>query len=226
MTRWSRAKLVFVCLTLGAAFGQNELWTVQTAAHRDFRDAQSVAGSLVGLGFDAYTEFAMDQGRQFVRVRIGCFTGRSAAADLAEAIGARITAEAVPVPLTPQAAVVGCVRVDIGFRKPAVWRQLVADNTAFVVEVAGATATITHSGFGWQLSQGTVRVLAEPTSGASEQFLQSFPNGLPVVQVVTSRGPVTLCPGRLLDVVARVAIVEQERAVVACLLEAVPAGTN
>jgi hypothetical protein len=190
-------------------------WTVQVVALRDYREAQSVVAELEGLGFDAYSEFAMSGGRQFVRVRVGCFTGRSAAADLAAAMASVVTGDAVAVPITSGADIAACVEVDIGFLKPSSWRQLGLGIGRFEVEIGGETAEIAHTGERWAIRQEGGEPPSEPLR---LRFRQSAANGLPVVQVETDAGAMNLCPGRLLAEVADAAIVEQADAVVACRL--------
>lgn len=209
---------VVLLLCGGFAVGQAGGWTIQVMALRDYSEAASVVTDLEELGFDAYSEFAMRDGRQFVRVRVGCFAGREAAADLASAMASVVTKDAVPVPITQGADIAACVEIDIGFLKPSSWRQLGSGSGRFEVVVGGEAAQVAHTGERWSVlqSQAETPATIEPASQAS--FHQAATNGLAIVQIVTERGPFNLCRGLLLAQVADAAIVERGDAVVACRL--------
>src|SRR5690606_15550056 len=100
------------------------LWSVQVVALRDFREAQAAVTELRVLEFDAYTEFAMSDGQQYVRVRTGCFTTREAAESLANVMRGHITADAEAVEMTPGASVSGCVDEEVGFLSSYAWQLL------------------------------------------------------------------------------------------------------
>jgi hypothetical protein len=212
---WRTIVALLLLAAGGLAVAQAGGWTVQVVALRDFREAQSVVAQLGGIGFDSYSEFAMSGGRQYVRVRVGCFTGRDAADDLAEAMATVVTGDAVAVPITPGADIAACVEVDIGFLKPSSWRQLGAGSGRFEVMIGGETAEIAHTGERWTIRQEEGGPAAGPVR---QRFRQSAANGLAVVQVETANGPLNLCPGTLLAEVADAAIVERHDAVVACRL--------
>lgn len=207
-----------------AVLAQAGAWTVQVMALRDYREAQNVVASLAALGFDAYSDFAMRDGEQFVRVRVGCFAGRDGADTLAAAMASVVTGEAVAVPLEPGAAIQACVEVEIGFLTHIDWRQTAAGAGHFEVEIGGETALLTYTGQRWQVLQESG---AAPTPGpaAASLFAQVSANGLPMVQARTPSGPFNLCPGRLLAEVADAVIVERNDAVVACRL-LTPAGSR
>src|SRR5690606_6621355 len=105
------AALAALSLSLAAAQGE---WAVQVVALRDYREAQAASAQLLALGFPSYLEFAMNQGRQFVRVRVGCYTSREAAEAMAAALRGHVTADAQPVELSPGAAVPGCTEESVG----------------------------------------------------------------------------------------------------------------
>jgi hypothetical protein len=141
-------------LILGNALA--EQWTVQTVAHRDYRNATSVQEELFGLGFDAYIDFAVTNNEQFARVRVGCFDSREAAERFAEGLLGSVTREAVPVPLefTTGTTPLYCLKRDIGFIVPAAWRQLEAGHrVVFEVTTLTSSALIIHDGSKWRLYQ-------------------------------------------------------------------------
>lgn len=133
-----------------------EQWTVQTVAHRDYRNATSVQEELFGLGFDAYIDFAVTNNEQFARVRVGCFDSREAAQSFAQGLLGSVTREAVPVPLefTTGTPPLYCLKRDIGFIVPAAWRQLEAGHrVVFEVTTLTSSARIVHDGKKWRLFQ-------------------------------------------------------------------------
>lgn len=150
-----RPLLACALLTLcGAAAA--ERWTVQTIAHRDFRNAQSVQQELIALGFDAYVDFATSGGVQFARVRVGCFDSREAAVRFAEGLAGSVTREAVAVPLEIASGFNPnyCLRREVGFIVPESWRQLEAGHrVVFEVTTLGNRALIVHDGRSWRLYQ-------------------------------------------------------------------------
>lgn len=200
-------------------------WSVQTVALRDFREAQESAAALKRQGFDAFTEFAMDNGLQFVRVRVGCYLTREAAEMMAAAFRGRITAAAVVVEATPDAPVTGCVRMDVGFLKPAAWDEVTAVDgahaPAFRVEVAGILAHVTHDGLRWRVLQEGEDVPQVSVALPAARFSQATVAGVQLVSLEAPGGPVHLCPGHLVSSVGSVAISEQGEALVACSLEPV-----
>jgi hypothetical protein len=196
-------------------------WSVQTVALRDFREAQEAADSLKGQGFDAFTEFAMDNGLQFVRVRVGCYLTRDAAEMMATALRGRITDAAVVVEATPGSPVAGCVRVEIGFLKPVSWDEVEVQGAApaFRVEVAGIPAHVTHDGERWRVLQEGEDVPQVNGALPASRFSQATVAGVRLVSLEAPGGPVLLCPGLLVNSVGSVAISEQVEALVACSLE-------
>lgn len=203
-------------LSLGAAAAQQD-WAVQVVALRDYREAQAAGAQLQGLGFPAYLEFAMNEGQQFVRVRVGCFTSRDAADAMAAALRGHVTADAQPVELSPGAAVPGCIDESVGFLSGYDW-QLV-DGTgpvAFGVSVAGVPATVVHDGERWRMVQQ-----GEPTPGVSPAagpgtVVQRSVGGADFAVLESDGADVVLCPGELVAQVGGVAIVERGDVMVAC----------
>lgn len=200
---------------------QSEYWSVQTVALRDLREAQLTAAALRQSGFDAFTEFAMDSGLQFVRVRVGCYTSREAAEIMAAALRGRITDAAVVVEATLDAPVAGCVHMEVGFLKPVLWDEVHRSDTApaFRVVVAGIEAHVTHTGQRWRvLQEGEEVPLIDPAL-PSARFSQVTVGGVFLIGVEAPGGQVLLCPGVLVNTVGSVAISEQGDALVACSLE-------
>lgn len=200
------------------------LWSVQTVALRDFREAEATAAELKRQGFDAFTEFAMDNGLQFVRVRVGCYLTRDAAEVMAAALRGRITDTAAVVEATPDSPVAGCVRMEVGFLKPGRWDavDVAGAAPAFRVQVAGIEAHIAHTGERWRVLQEGEDVPSAALSLPAARFSQATIAGVGLIRFEAPGGAILLCPGVLVDSVGNVAISEQGDAVVACSLE--PAG--
>lgn len=216
--------LVLAALACGAhAQAQDAagFWSVQTVALRDLREAQSTAAALKQRGFDAYTEFAMDAGLQFVRVRVGCFVDRAAAESMVFALRGRITDTAAVVEATPGAPVAGCVSMSVGFLKPAMWDEVASPGLApaFKVQVAGIEAHVAHTGVTWRVLQDGEAVPPVDPALPTARFSQTEVAGVRLVSLMTPAGSVILCPGVLVTSVGNVAITEQGEALVACSLE-------
>jgi hypothetical protein len=200
-----------------------EAWTVQTVALRDYGEAQAVADDLRGLGFAAYTEFAMHQGRQWVRVRVGCWFGREGAEGVAEILRALVTDEAVAVPLTP-AAPVRCVDIEVGFIKPERYLpvHLPGELPTYRIEIADHVAHVRHDGEAWRVLQGEdePEPVAAPRNGTT--YRTGELRGYAVVLVIDDGTASVFCPGRLVAQVADVAVVDWANAIVACMPAAEP----
>jgi hypothetical protein len=194
-------------------------WTVQVVALRDFREAQAAVTELKVLEFDAYTEFSMLEGQQYVRVRTGCFTTRDGAEALATVMRGRVTAEAEAVEITPGAPVRGCVEEDVGFLNSYDW-ELMSRSTgvpSFRVTISGVIARLVHDGRRWTVLQGDGEPQAERASdAATARIVQRRVGGTPFAALDSLPGPVLLCPGTLVTTVADVAIVERTDVIVAC----------
>jgi len=201
-----------------------ETWTVQTVAFRDYRSALAIIESLETLGLDAYTEFAMYKNLQYTRVRIGCFTSKEAATRFARSLAGRITAEAVPLPMTPGARIHGCVDMDIGFLKPSFWRIAAVDPAAitFEVKVAGQQAFVRHDGRSWRVLQRPEAPEPQPQL-IQRDFRQRFANGVAMVGTTVANQQLLVCGGKLLWQANGVAVVEQADAIVACRVQPSPA---
>ncbi|HZJ08443.1 MAG TPA: SPOR domain-containing protein [Trueperaceae bacterium] len=144
-TRLALFGLALAMLAATAGAYAQERWAVQVVALRDYREAQAAADDLRTLGFEAYTEFAMLDAQQWVRVRVGCFASREAADAMAEALRARITAQAQAVELSPGAKLSGCTQEVVGFLNAYGWRLVDDDGpVTFSVTVAGVPATVAH----------------------------------------------------------------------------------
>lgn len=192
-------------------------WAIQVVALRDYREAQAQVASLRTLGFTAYTEFAMLDAQQWVRVRIGCFASREAADAMAVALRARITAEAQAVELSAGALVPGCTEEVVGFLNAYDWRLIDdAGPVMFAVTVANVTATVAHDGNRWRVVQedDQIQLPVVATPGAS--FEPRRIGGVPFVSLMTGTETVVVCPGELVASIGDVAIVERGDQLVAC----------
>lgn len=200
----------------GAAFAQSA-WAVQTVALRDYVEAQSAVNQLANLGFPAYTEFAMDRGRQFVRVRVGCYDTREAADAMAQALRGHVTAEAQAVELTPGALSPGCVSESIGFLNGYGWR-LVSDAgpVSFEVLVAGVPATVVHDGERWRMVQDGGELPPLSAATPDGRYVSASVGGSAFAVLETAGARYVVCPGALLAQAGDAAIVERGDTVVAC----------
>jgi hypothetical protein len=199
-----------------AAHGE-EAWTIQTVALRDLSEARAMAADLRGLGFAAYTEFAMHQGRQWVRVRVGCWIGREGADGVVEILRALVTDEAVAVPVTPGAPV-RCVAIDVGFIKPASYLpvHLSGELPTYRIEVADHVAYVRHDGDGWTVLQGEDEPPPVAAPRGDAPYRTGELRGFAVVLVMDDGEATVFCPGRLVAQVAEVAVVDWANAIVSC----------
>lgn len=208
----------------GVASAQDDRWSVQVIALRDFREAQLLSAELKQFGLDAYTEFAMQDGLQFVRVRIGCYAGRDAAEAVALIIRGRLTAEAEPVELTPGAQVRACSEQVVGFLDDYSWRYLGSGDgmPTFAVTVAGMAAKLVHDGTHWSVVQDGDAAPAPATAAQAARFAQRRYSGVLLVAQLRQSDELMVCPGSLIATVGEWALVDRGDAVVACRL--VPMG--
>lgn len=228
-----------LALLLATTANAQDRWAVQVVALRDYREAQATASDLRTLGFDAYTEFAMLDAQQWVRVRIGCYDSREAADAMAETLRTRITAQAQAVASSAGARVPGCTQETVGFLNAYGW-QLLDDSgpVTFGVTVAGVAATVAHDGDRWRVVQdgGELPAAAVPAAAAggadagtanasataaaaratTPTFKQLRVGGIAFVGLDSAPGPLVLCPGELVASVADVAVVVRGDMLVAC----------
>jgi len=222
-----RRRLAAVAACLGGALllavCSAQSWAVQTVAVRDFREARLAAQQLSQLGFDAYTEFTMHQGLQFVRVRVGCFATREAAEAMTLLLAGRVTQQAEVVEFTPGAPVLGCVEKEVGFLHGYDWRLLRTGEPEvsaplFGVTVAGVEARLAHDGQRWLVLQGEAEAPLVNPNLRRVDFDQVFVAGAGGVALQSLPGPVIICPGRLIAQVGEWAIIDRPGAVIACRL--------
>ncbi|MEX2535779.1 MAG: SPOR domain-containing protein [Trueperaceae bacterium] len=216
---------LFLVLLLFGSLAVGQGWTVQTAAFQDFRQASGQVGELRELGFDAYTEFVMEEGQQFSRVRIGCFSSRQAAAAYARVLRGNVTAEAVAQPLSQGADTQACVTTVTGFVKPRLWSvQRTGTDIVFRVELGGQVGFLRHQGVAWQFTH-SLPAQREATPAGQARFREVEMGGLTLIQARLSDGsPVNACHGRLLWQRGLTSVVERTNTVVACLVEETASG--
>lgn len=212
--------IAFTALLLMLQAGMTENWTVQTAAFHDYRQASEQVSELRELGFDAYSEFTMQEGRQYVRVRIGCFTSREAAVSYAGDIRGRITAAAVAQPISAGASGRPCVQFDPGFVKPHRWELLrQGADVLFRVELAGQVGFLQHDGASWRFLHEPP---AQPTANADgkQQFRQVRIGGLKMAQAqLRDASLLNACGGSILWQHGSTVIVERASSVIACVVD-------
>lgn len=222
----TRASLILLfLLSVGCVFANG--WTVQTAAFQDYRQATSQAAELLALGFDAYLEFVMQDGKQYTRVRIGCYRERASAEAVAKELAGRITVEAAAQPLTENARTRACVTWDTGFLKPQRWEltRRGAD-VVFRVEVGGHVGYLSHDGQAWRLDHRMPPRLTV-TAPTGLEFREEQLGGLTLVQAILGDGSaLNVCSGRLLWHSGNSAVVERTNSVIACLVEELPVGSR
>jgi len=217
--RWAvLAAMLLVALGMASASAQSGAWTVQTVALRDLRQADTAVAQLRNLGFEAYDEFAMSDGKQFVRVRVGCYTDRAAAQAAATALAKHVTEQAVPTELSAGAKPDRCIREDVGFLKPAAWKRVEAADglPTFRVRVADRSADVVFDGSAWRVVQDGA---GRPATGAvarSASFVVARPGGVAWVAEEVPSGTRLLCPGTLIGHAGEAAIVDRTGEVVAC----------
>lgn len=211
--RCRAAVLLALALGWGSAAHAQGFWGVQTVALRDYREARGVAAGLALHGLPAYTEFAMQNGLQFVRVRVGCVDDREVADAWAELLVRSLVAEAVVVLLDePPPAEVACVAAEVGFRTSVPWSLVSApgDVPVFEVAVAGHRAYLEFDGGAWRIWQG---VAPTAVAAAPARVVATQVAGHDVVRTLDGD---LLCPGRLLVAVGDAAVVALGDAVVGC----------
>lgn len=219
MSRLRAARLA--CALAGwlacALAAAQEVWTVQTVALRDLREARGMAAELQLHGLPAYTEFTMQAGLQYVRVRVGCYLDRDTAEAWAGLLrGGGVVNEAVPVVMdgAPPAGL-DCVTADVGFRKPEQWSLVsgAGELPVFEVLVAGHPAYLRFDGERWRVWQGRPPAPEPLPEAANTLTMQWWGQS-----IVRMRGGAFLCPGRLLAGLRDAAVVDRGDAVVACRL--------
>ena len=219
MWRWA----VVLLIIAGVAVADEPWWTVQTVALRDHSQAQHTAAALQDHGFPAYIEFSMNDGLQYSRVRVGCFTARDGARALAEVLRSGITNDAVVVEASAEFQRSGraCTEFQTGFVKPGAWSFLGTngDLAIFEVIIGSSTAYVAHNGQTWQVLQpgevdlGAIQVETLPRTWREDQVAGS--SQALIMKRVENTWWYT-CRGNLLGVFRDIAFVETNRSVVSC----------
>ncbi len=217
----SRYLLIAHCSLLITFFipAQAQLWTIQTAAFRDYRDAIAAVDQLKTQGFEAYSEFAMgDDSQQYTRVRIGCFDSKETADLTVQRLLGAYTKEAASVALTPGTPIPTCLSRSIGFVTPSTWYIYIttSDYAVFMVDFQGKQAFLKFDGTTWQMGQnlselGVTATGSSPGSGYFSEVAAS-----PYPQIIYSNGtPLFVTQGRLLWQRYDVAVIAEGDIVVA-----------
>ena len=198
-----------------------ESWTIQTVAFPDYRQALGTVEELQALGFDAYTEFTISSdGRQFARVRIGCFTDRHGAELFARSIRDAVTQHAVVQPLNAGAEVSFCLNSEVGFLKPGSWTVERQNDLEIVfrVQVAGHTGYIRRADGQWQLLPEPLDLPAAslPASKGRGMFRQVTAAGVAAVATQLDGNARIACLGTLLWQNGAIAVVERASTVITC----------
>jgi hypothetical protein len=202
---------------LSPAYAQ--LWTIQTAAFRDYRDAIAAVDQLKTQGFEAYSEFAMGtDNQQYTRVRIGCFDSKETADLTVQRLLGAYTKEAAAVTLTPGTPIPTCLMRSIGFVLPSTWYTYIStpDYAVFMVDFQGSQAFLKFDGVSWLMGQnlselGVTASGSSPTSGYFSEIAAS-----PYPQIIYNSGtPLFITQGRLLWQRYDVAVIAEGDTVVA-----------
>ncbi len=131
-----------------------DFWTVQMAAFSDYRDATQAVNQLQAQGLDSYSEFFMQEGKQLVRVRIGCFDSKPTAEQFAKT---SLLTDASIVPMTQGSPIDLCVTRAIGAMLPQDtnnWGVYQENQAAieFWFRAQDITAFLAFNGSSWNLS--------------------------------------------------------------------------
>ncbi len=192
-------KRIFILLLLSFGLAQGQTWTIQIASFYDFRLAQRSLDRLVSAGFDSYSEFFMEEGSQFVRVRVGCFESREAAQNFLDTMNSMGQINAYITQNTNSSN--NCINRSVGFITPEKWGtyRLNNDNIVFWVNISGLTAFISNSASGWQISQTGTDLLIDTIQERPifHYFVQNNETG-PIYVVIPNRKPYKLTTGKLL----------------------------
>lgn len=154
--------LIVLCLS-APALAQS--WTLQTNAFSDYREAVAAVDSFKAQGFDSYSEFFMQNGKQLVRVRIGCFESKDDALAFASLVS---SAEKVALPMTENAATLFCTNRSVGFKTPSNWGryQETPTHIDFWVSLKDVTAYLRFDSSAWRIIQsGSYRPEAATVTG-------------------------------------------------------------
>ncbi len=159
-------KLPILSLLLASAFSAGfaqGYWTIQMGAFTDYREATASVNQFKAQGFDSYSEFYMKDGKQLVRVRLGCFDTKETAELYANHMG--LTNLAL-LPMSENAPVSHCVSRKIGAILPNRWGvyQSNASQAEFYVELQNQNAYLNFDGSSWNLK--------ESSTALSETLLQ------------------------------------------------------
>ncbi|CAN5776414.1 hypothetical protein BH24DEI2_BH24DEI2_28460 [soil metagenome] len=199
-----RLTLVLTLFLLSAA-SYAQQWTVQTVALQDYGEALATRDELRALEYDAYVDFGLYEGQQFVRVRIGCFEDQEGADFFARRLAGNVTAEAVAVPLETEPGTTACITRVVGFEPPAIWDVLTttAYGITFWVEVLGQRRFIAFTGAGWRVAQSEQELAnlgtLAPPSATSALSPNVFHQDAAARIVCDWRGaPVNIATGQLL----------------------------
>jgi len=192
-------KRFLIVIIILLSLTQAQTWTIQTASFRDYRLAQRSLDRLLKAGFDSYSEFYMDQGRQLVRIRVGCFESREAAQNFLDKMNSMGQISAYVVPHSQAGN--SCVKRNIGFIAPEKWGTYQVDNQKIIfwVSISDVTAFIAHTNLGWQVSQTGSDLLEDGSQEYSTQHYFSQPSELgPIYVILPNRKPYKLTTGKLL----------------------------
>lgn len=214
--------LMFSGLLLFAQ-GYAQPWTVQTVALQNYEEALATQAQLQALDYDAYVDFGLYQGQQFVRVRVGCFDDQDSADFFARQLAGQVTAEAVAVPAESETGASLCIKRLIGFALPERWDVLAstASGISFWVELLGQRRFVAFTGTAWRVAQSERDLSslgAAPSQGETvEVFRQD--GATPRILFTWSETPLTIAVGELLWQRGAWAVVLEDGAVAAYHVE-------
>lgn len=137
-------------------------------AFTDYREATARVNLLKSQGFDSYSEFYMKDGKQLVRVRLGCFDSKDTAELYVNHMG--LTNLAL-LPMSDNAPVSHCVSRNLGAILPSRWGvyQTNSAQAEFYVELQNQNAYLNYDGSSWNLKESST-ALEESTLQESFYF--------------------------------------------------------
>ena len=195
---WHFIKCLCICLATpyGLSLAQ-DFWTLQTGAFSDYRDASKAVSELQTQGYDAYSEFFMQEGKQLVRVRLGCFDAKPTAEQF---VKTTVLVDTLIVPMTQGSPVGLCIGRKVGAVIPQdvnAWGiyQAYLNSIEFWFSAQSVTAFLSFNGSSWNLADKA----SPATSTAASQDAGYFREEAGLIKLYyPNRSVLTLTSGKLI----------------------------